>query len=349
MENGLNNIVTAISLKIAYSDGEVSTSEIMRIQNDKFLSNYNNDQSFDAAIENIKSNNFDDLLNEESSNLLMAQSKKFKDEFIYSLIVMSSADGSIDGTEKDLILKVCGSCGLSSKDFDKVYEKVLNQVSKYSKSEAVSLMALTVSSADGSIDDKEINIISSHPFFKSYYNDEYVSIWKKLSNEGNLFDVITSEFSFLRNEPKQFKEDLCNALTKIVIADGEVDPLEIQALQICMNATGITSREINEIMNAENERLGKIAAEIKNQKSGGCFVVTATIGSEKHEIVNDFRYFRDNTLSKYFIGILFIKVYYIIGPYFAEVIKGNKFLRKLSLNYFVSPIHKLLIKKNSYD
>lgn len=80
----------------------------------------------------------------------------------------------------------------------------------------------------------------------------------------------------------------------------------------------------------------------------GCFIVTATMGSENHPHVLLLRVFRDYWLSKRTIGKLFIRKYYRYSPYFADIIRQRKKLRQISYVTIVLPSVKLakrLLKK----
>ena len=54
--------------------------------------------------------------------------------------------------------------------------------------------------------------------------------------------------------------------------------------------------------------------------TSSCFVATATYGSPNHETVLLLRSFRDDVLTNYSIGRLFIVVYWIVGPPLARFI-----------------------------
>lgn len=97
----------------------------------------------------------------------------------------------------------------------------------------------------------------------------------------------------------------------------------------------------------EEERKKKEEEERKKSKenspsnsSSNCFVVTATMGDENHPIVNDFRTFRDEHLLTNYFGKHFVSLYYKIGPYFAFLIDKNTWLKKMTFEKFIKPIHK---------
>jgi hypothetical protein len=81
-------------------------------------------------------------------------------------------------------------------------------------------------------------------------------------------------------------------------------------------------------------------AQKQKETSSNCFIVTATMGDISHPVVNDFRTFRDKKLLTTPIGTYFVKFYYIIGPFFANIIKHNSKIRSLVFSYFILPIHK---------
>lgn len=61
-------------------------------------------------------------------------------------------------------------------------------------------------------------------------------------------------------------------------------------------------------------------------KKQSCFLLTAGFGEENY-IINYFRNFRDQILSKYYLGQVFIKYYYKYAPKFALSIYNNEAIR----------------------
>lgn len=87
--------------------------------------------------------------------------------------------------------------------------------------------------------------------------------------------------------------------------------------------------------------------EIKtNSSNSNCFVVTATMGDIHHPIVTDFRTFRDERLLTNFLGRQFVSFYYIIGPFFASVIRKNENLRDIVFRKFIRPLHDRITDDN---
>jgi hypothetical protein len=86
-----------------------------------------------------------------------------------------------------------------------------------------------------------------------------------------------------------------------------------------------------------NQMLGNLRSNSRNGEqnqnagktkiSGPCFVVTAALGSETDPMVCFFRFWRDNTLSTIRGGELLIRIYSILGPVGALIIKKSPCLR----------------------
>jgi hypothetical protein len=70
-----------------------------------------------------------------------------------------------------------------------------------------------------------------------------------------------------------------------------------------------------------------------NNSSGGCYIATMAYGSYEHPQVLILRKFRDDVLHSYFIGKLFVKLYYSVSPKFVFVLKNqitiNRIIRKI--------------------
>jgi hypothetical protein len=72
---------------------------------------------------------------------------------------------------------------------------------------------------------------------------------------------------------------------------------------------------------------------IKNKKE--CFVATVTMGDVNHPIVALLREFRDAWLLKRYTGRIFVRYYYILGPYAANFIRRSIFLKRLSYFFII--------------
>jgi len=221
----------------------------------------------------------------------------------------------------------------------------------FTLAEAVSCIALYMCGSDGNIDDTEIKVISEHPFFAQFNVISNQQIFLDLMATEKLNEIMSEEMpkSFAGCD-LQFKEDLINAMVKIIIADGEIEEGEMTILNFTATIVGLTTEDVNRIMKEENERMSAKIDKMKadnassSSSSGGCFVATATMGDYDHPIVLDLRAFRDETLKKTLFGKLFIKVYYTFGPYPAAIIAKSKKLRSLSLKYLIEPLHRFVTK-----
>lgn len=78
-----------------------------------------------------------------------------------------------------------------------------------------------------------------------------------------------------------------------------------------------------------------VVPEVK--KASACFVVTATMGNEEHSSVQILRTFRDNTLSEFKAGRMFIDWYYTHGPSIAKYIEQSTTARILAYILIVTP------------
>lgn len=88
----------------------------------------------------------------------------------------------------------------------------------------------------------------------------------------------------------------------------------------------------------------KTQVKAKQESSSSCFVVTATMGDINHPVVTNFRRYRDEHLLTNFWGSVFVRIYYVIGPFFAMIIRKNERLRNALYTYFISPINERIMK-----
>lgn len=76
----------------------------------------------------------------------------------------------------------------------------------------------------------------------------------------------------------------------------------------------------------------------KYRSKKACFIATTVYGSEFHENVVLLRIWRDSYLRKRFLGRLFVKLYYIVGPIAAKCISRSlnaKSIVRSILNTFI--------------
>ena len=67
-----------------------------------------------------------------------------------------------------------------------------------------------------------------------------------------------------------------------------------------------------------------------NKSKSGCFIATATYDSPHAKEVMILRQWRDEYLLHSYFGRSFVKIYYVISPSIAKVIKKYKFLKGVS-------------------
>jgi len=76
--------------------------------------------------------------------------------------------------------------------------------------------------------------------------------------------------------------------------------------------------------------LYKLPSPKSNESKGGCFIATATYESPNSKEVLILRQWRDEYLLHSYFGRIFVKIYYVISPSIAKVIKKYKILKDLS-------------------
>lgn len=77
----------------------------------------------------------------------------------------------------------------------------------------------------------------------------------------------------------------------------------------------------------------------KKEKSGPCFIATATMGDFNDPVVIDLRNFRDEWILKKSWGKDFVVWYYHYGEIAARKIDKNLFLKKTSYFFIIKPLH----------
>lgn len=104
-------------------------------------------------------------------------------------------------------------------------------------------------------------------------------------------------------------------------------PFSVYSLGTIM--VGLPIRAISEAQ--KNDLLRKInQPPSQNINNSDCFIVTATFGTPDAKEVHRYRAFRDKYLMSNNLGLILVKIYYLIGPKIAKIIKSNLFLKKLS-------------------
>lgn len=220
----------------------------------------------------------------------------------------------------------------------------------FTKSESIILISLFLSASDGNIDDKELEVIIKDEFFSKHYNSSTFDLFIELiKQEKSFIDLIKNECSkSFKNPSKKFQEDFIESLVRLVIADDEVEENELVVLNLAGEIIGLNQEEVLDLMKNYNKKQQQKLKKIKEENSSSCFVVTATMGDDQHPVVNDFRFYRDNSLSNNIFGEGFIRIYYLIGPFIANIIRKDYRLREFSFKYLIYPIHKYLNKKNKF-
>jgi hypothetical protein len=100
--------------------------------------------------------------------------------------------------------------------------------------------------------------------------------------------------------------------------------LSIGDLEYNSEQEGVKCPKCSYLLKYEHKHEGNPPPE---EKSGRCFVATATYGDFNHPSVIQFRHYRDDVLNKSIIGRGFISFYYLVSPYLANLLMKNSTMR----------------------
>jgi len=108
-------------------------------------------------------------------------------------------------------------------------------------------------------------------------------------------------------------------------------------------AAALTSKLLIEVYGITENTALDLDTWAEKQTNKNCFIATATYESNTAPEVIYFRKWRNEVLFKTLQGRLFIKIYYLISPYFAKLIYKNNILKvitKYILDKFIKIINK---------
>ncbi len=130
------------------------------------------------------------------------------------------------------------------------------KTTEFTLAEAVSCIAWYMVKSDGKADDTEIKVISEDPFFAQFNVMSNQQIFSDLLASEKLTEIMSKEIpkSFASCD-MQFKEDLINAMVKIILADGIIDEAEETTLNFAAKIVGLTGADLLRITRKENERM----------------------------------------------------------------------------------------------
>ena len=130
------------------------------------------------------------------------------------------------------------------------------KTTNFTLAEAVSCIAWYMINSDGKADDTEIKVISEDPFFAQFNVISNQQIFSDLLASEKLTEILSKEMpkSFADCDV-QFKENLINAMVKIILADGIIDETEEATLIFAAKIVGLTGADLLRITRKENERM----------------------------------------------------------------------------------------------
>ena len=130
------------------------------------------------------------------------------------------------------------------------------KTTEFTLAEAVSCIAWYMVKSDGKADDTEIKVISEDPFFAQFNVMSNQQIFSDLLASEKLTEIMSKEMpkSFAGCDV-EFKENLINAMVKIILADGIIDEAEEATLIFAAKIVGLTGADLLRITRKENERM----------------------------------------------------------------------------------------------
>lgn len=85
-------------------------------------------------------------------------------------------------------------------------------------------------------------------------------------------------------------------------------------------------------------------SSVNNKTKSGCYIATMCYEDEFCREVISLKTFRDTVLSHYFLGQIFIQIYYKISPFIVEKLSKRNKITKLIRTLILDKIVKLLPK-----
>ena len=203
-----------------------------------------------------------------------------------------------------------------------------------------------------------LNLITTYySHLKSYAADAISQVEQPLTHPQYKVDMINEVGDNYYKRLRNIVNEL-DTLSVISLDDGkqEIGKLIISLCQEGINYNKLKpmENEISYFKQFINNHVTEIkktnpSYEYKEVKSAsGCFVATATMGTENHPIVAMSREFRDSWLLERKYGRIFIKFYYKNGPYLAMIINKYPYLKRISYQVIIRPaacVAGLLLRK----
>lgn len=112
----------------------------------------------------------------------------------------------------------------------------------------------------------------------------------------------------------------------------------LKILPYCKNKQEIIRKANRYLKSSKNYNVFKnfCRESSRLKKGGGCYIATASFGSQSTWQVQTFYHFRDKILYKSFNGRLFICIYYLVSPTLANYIANRPSLKKLSKKFLTT-------------
>ena len=269
------------------------------------------------------------------------------------------ADGDLDDNESALLDLYTGPIDLSEDEIKGIYKnRIEKNKAKIEEMEKENELALALGfvyfylvAADGDFSDEEKAALQEYKIFNKYsgagaIGSDFANDKEDLLDRFDLaFKVINAKLT------KDELKELFYEANKLIFADGELDDNEQTIFGAISLKIALSEEEKKVTMDRYTqeikEKLAKLKAQNASSDSGssGCFVVTATYGDQHHPNVVYLREFRDSELIQYVLGRILIRIYYVTGPSFAQLIRNSETLKSISRKYLIEPLVLMLKKK----
>jgi hypothetical protein len=191
------------------------------------------------------------------------------------------------------------------------------------------------------------SIAQSLYFLSRNHRNEYWSVPGVVEEHGHRCEVIVSGLQIAYEWDRTGEGDSTQSLDLLVgIVDDLAEKQKSDGLFALISPPPFTSPALTAARKGAIEELSRLdsnyidprnVSENGQQGSGGCFVVTATMGDESALPVVILREFRDAVLVRSSIGRAFIVWYYAHGPGLADWVRPSWPLRSVSFLFVVIP------------
>lgn len=168
-------------------------------------------------------------------------------------------------------------------------------------------------------------------------NSIFATVLIKKNNK-HIFDFNYINLSY--SQPKVIKLYSSYAVSKNTSSDNIYVNGEIGASRMFHSTYGqMQMREVNDKRNSSDYIL------LNDSKSKNCYIATAVYKDIEHPNVKSLRIYRDEILSNYILGKVFIKKYYKYAPKLIKYLSDRSIFNRIIKN-FLDIVVKIIVNRN---